>query len=122
MSEYISKEEINRVLLNRIDMNNKCLSGARESKHFEEEKYFSTLIFEDEQIKALFEELPSADVRPNIHAYWKLVNPLQSDDGGAYCCSNCGSGTWGIVPRYWKGCPWCLAIMDGEPKGEKGTE
>lgn len=115
MSEYISKEEINRVLLNRIDMNNKCLSGARESKHFEEEKYFSTLIFEDEQIKALFEKsAPSADVRENIHATWG------EDRYGHIFCTACKE----TMPTEWKSrlCPLCGAIMDREPKGEKGTE
>ena len=77
---------------------------------------------EGKNLKEIVDELLPADVRPNVHGHWKLVHPLQSDDGGAYVCSVCGTGDWGIDPRYWKGCPWCLAIMDGEPIGEKGTE
>ena len=85
MEEYISKEEIDRVLSNRIDRNDECLNGARDKKLFEEEKYFFTLIFEDEQIKALIEELePSADVRPNIHGHWI------KDEENKYHCSKCG--------------------------------
>lgn len=142
MSEYISKQEINRVLLNRIDMNNKCLSGARESKHFEEEKYFSTLIFEDEQIASLIEELSSADVRPNIHGHWE-----EDSKEGFHHCSKCGQIIFSCQ-KWFKCCPKCMAVMDEkpfknchktkceaciyhghcdredmrEPKGEKGTE
>ena len=112
MSEYISKQEINRVLLNRIDMNNKCLSGARESEHFEEEKYFSTLIFEDEQIKALLEEPPSADVIEHARAIKE------------YCKERTKKPTWcNDCPLYEAFCKintppnmWDLPI------GEKGTE
>ena len=66
--------------------------------------------------------IPSADVRENVHGYWKPVDPLQSGDNerfGTYACSVCGTGTYGIIPARWKGCPWCLAVMDGEPKEEK---
>lgn len=129
MEEYISKEEINRVLLNRIGMNNKCLSGARESKYFEEEKYFYTLILEDEQIKALIEEsAPSADVRENIHGHWiehkehcESIGAIPSGLGAYKWCSNCDCG---IDVREWHRshynfCPNCGADMR-EPKGEKG--
>ena len=124
MSEYISKEEINRVLLNRIDMNNKCLIGARESKHFEEEKYFSTLIFEDEQIKALFEEsAPSADVRPNIHGHWVDEKVGRWFAGDIFKCSECGNTLNRSGVNCGRGdanfCPNCGADMR-EPIGEKG--
>ena len=116
MSEYISKEEINRVLLNRIDMNSKCLDGARENNHIEEEKYFFSLIFEGEQIKALIEESAvCADVRPNIHAYWEDRDGISD----FMYCSNCGGKKH--YSEKWIGCPYCLADMR-EPKGEKGTE
>ena len=68
------------------------------------------------------EDCPSADVRENIHGTWMKINPIQSDDGGAYCCSVCGSGDYNINPNTWKGCPWCLAIMDSaDMRGEKMT-
>ena len=118
MSEYISKQEINRVLLNRIDMNNKCLSGARESKQFEEEKYFYTLILEDEQIKALIEEsAPSADVRPNIHGHW-IKDEALSITIDMYKCSICSSLSGA---KHYNFCPKCGADMR-EPKGEKEPE
>lgn len=85
----------------------------------EKDKFAAEIANENIEAYSMAVAALSGDVRPNIHAHWKLVNPLQSDDGGAYCCSNCGSGIWGIIPRYWKGCPWCLAIMDEEPEGEE---
>lgn len=49
------------------------------------------------------------EVRPK--GKWILVNPLQSDDGGAYMCSNCKTGDYGIE-RY-EFCPYCGADMRG---------
>lgn len=43
---------------------------------------------------------------------WIFVNPLQADDGGAYMCSNCKTGDYG-VERY-KYCPFCGAEMRGK--------
>ena len=45
---------------------------------------------------------------------WVLVHPLQEDDGGAYECSCCKSGSWEIDPATWKVCPWCTALMEVE--------
>ena len=45
---------------------------------------------------------------------WVLVHPLQEDDGGAYECSCCKSGSWEVDPATWKACPWCMALMEGE--------
>lgn len=117
MSEYISKQEINRVLLNRIDMNSKCLSGARESKQFEEEKYFYTLILEDEQVKALIEEsAPTADVRPNIHGHWirHLRNDLGVKLNDCIECSECK--TWFTTEELLRRsfCPNCGCCMKEE--------
>ena len=57
MSEYISKEDISRVLSERIGANESCLSNARELGNHEGEQYFHNLVFEDEQITSLIEEL-----------------------------------------------------------------
>jgi hypothetical protein len=46
--------------------------------------------------------------------YWKLIHPLQADDDGAYCCSVCGNGGWGIDPERDKYCYNCGAKMRGE--------
>ena len=45
---------------------------------------------------------------------WVFIHPLQEDDGGAYVCSCCGTGSWEIDPARWKACPWCTALMEGE--------
>lgn len=105
MSEYISKEDISRVLLERTGANESCLSNARELKNHEAEQYFVKLVFEDEQIASLIEELPSADVRPNIHGHWKV------GFGNTWCsCPECsGNGS-----TNWSYCPWCGADMRGE--------
>ena len=106
MSEYISKQEAIEAFSD--------MSDGTPITHGD--------MISDTTAVNVIKSIPSADVRENIHGHWELVNPLQSNDGGAYRCSVCGTGDWHIRPKYWKGCPWCLAIMDGEPKGEKGTE
>ena len=113
MSDYISKEDISRVLLERIGANKSCSIKAREQRLIESKYYFDTLLFEDEQISSLIEELTSADVRPNIHGHW------EEDGHGHIICSACKEAnvsTW--KSRF---CPHCGADMR-EPKGEKGTE
>ena len=56
MSEYISKEDINSVLLERMGANKSCLIHAKELGLHETEQYFSNLLFEDGQISSLIEE------------------------------------------------------------------
>jgi hypothetical protein len=59
----------------------------------------------------------SADVRPNIHGYWE-----DDREGFEHChCSKCGQIIFSCQ-KWFKCCPRCMAVMDGEPKGEKGTE
>lgn len=43
---------------------------------------------------------------------WIIVHPLQEDDGGAYMCSCCKSGSYDVIPKTWKACPWCTALME----------
>ena len=50
-------------------------------------------------------EIPSADVAPVVHGRW--VNRFNAS---VYECSECGT----IGLPCWKGCPECLARMDGE--------
>lgn len=50
------------------------------------------------------------DERPK--GEWVFVNPLQANDGGAYMCSNCKTGDYG-VETYYKYCPFCGADMKG---------
>ena len=107
MSEYICKEDISRVLLDRISANESCLSNARERRYDEGEQHFNKLVFEDEQIASLIEELPSADVRPNIHAHWESI-------GEGFQCSRCGTSCavtetadkwiWHTDDKFCRGC------------------
>lgn len=107
MSGYISKEDISRVLLERTGANESCLSNARELKNHEAEQYFNKLVFEDEQIVSLIEELSPADVRENKRGHWEEDNGY----GLPYHCSICGSG--GL--KFWNFCRDCGADMR-EPK------
>ena len=49
---------------------------------------------------------------------WIYVHPLQEDDGGAYKCSCCSSGSWVVDPTTWRACPWCMALMETERRQE----
>lgn len=42
---------------------------------------------------------------------WILYHPLQADDPGAYMCSICGCGDWGLDPKIDKFCFNCGADM-----------
>lgn len=42
---------------------------------------------------------------------WIHVHPLQSDDHGAYMCSECRTGNWEIDPESYFFCPYCGADM-----------
>ena len=43
---------------------------------------------------------------------WVLIHPLQDDDCGGYMCSCCKSGSYEVIPKTWKACPWCTALME----------
>lgn len=97
MSEYISREEL-----------------------LEKEKYLSDwnidlYYIDSDDVKMI----PSADVRPNIHAEWEKVSADKyiKSANYRYRCSMCGELTIG-EPNF---CPTCGADMR-DPKGEKGTE
>lgn len=57
--------------------------------------------------------LPSVTPQPKM-GKWIFVHPLQEDDEGAYMCSCCGIGNWGIDPKVDKYCFNCGADMEGE--------
>lgn len=58
--------------------------------------------------------LPSAQPEQKI-GYWIPVHPLQTDDEGAYLCSNCNTGDWDIKSTD-KYCKFCGAKMLGVKK------
>lgn len=116
MSEYISKEDISRVLLERNGANKSCLSNARKLGNHEGEQYFQKLVFEDEQIASLIEELSSADVRPNIHGHWEKAKKgiTAGELSNLFKCSCCDCE---LYDNEFNFCPNCGADMR-EPKEE----
>ena len=64
-------------------------------------------------VEEVLRSLPPA--QPKGH--WILVHPLQEDDTGAYMCSECKVGNWGIDPESYFFCPNCGADMRKEKKG-----
>ena len=64
--------------------------------------------------------LPSVTPQPKI-GHWIPVHPLQADDDGAYICSCCKVGNWGIDPKVDKYCFNCGAQMEVED-GRKSTD
>lgn len=73
-----------------------------------------TVFTEDADEKAIEDlkaELQSV-IEPRPQGKWVFVNPLQANDGGAYMCSNCKTGDYG-VETYYKYCPFCGADMRG---------
>ena len=61
--------------------------------------------------------LPSVTPQPKV-GHWIPIHPLQEDDEGAYMCSCCRVGNWGIDPKVDKYCFNCGARMNGG--GEDG--
>lgn len=59
------------------------------------------------QIIDLFDDLPTADVQPVVHAEWVCLEP----EIGFYSCSKCGHNILRATCNY---CPNCGARMDGE--------
>lgn len=106
MSEYISREEL-------IDRLHKTELSADQIR---------MLVYPKEAVIGAIIDCTSADVRENIHARWITIVDSYYKDGtieeNHWECSKCGSGKsgWG----EFKFCPECGAVMDGEPKGEKG--
>ena len=61
--------------------------------------------------------IPSADVRPNIHAEWeKPTGKIQPFGEDTRQCTGCGFFTDKDGCYVYNFCPSCGAIMDGEPK------
>lgn len=83
MEEYISKEEVKGFVRSGISTDTEA---------------------DKEYVCAFIDSIPSADVRPNIHARW------ESDGHGHIICSACK----GANVSTWKSrfCPMCGARMD----------
>ena len=107
MSEYISREEL-------IDRLNKTELSAEQIR---------MLVYPREAVVGAIYDCSPADVRPNIHAYWEDLEPdkdILFKSNMPYRCTACGQRAGKHKVSTYKYCPSCGAIMDGEPKGEKG--
>ena len=72
---------------------------------------------EGKNLKEIVDELPPADVRPNIHAEWeKPTGKIQPFGEDTRQCTGCGFFTDKDGCYVYNFCPSCGAIMDGEPK------
>ena len=66
--------------------------------------------------KQILDDIPSADVRPNIHGHWKVVSDGYGDNAYICECSECKDTVWVYkdADRKWNYCPNCGADMRGE--------
>lgn len=64
-----------------------------------------------EELLALVDGIPAADVEPVVRANWQLL----SGSPGTFRCSNCGAefeeNPYAKCQRKWTGCPVCRAKM-----------
>jgi len=60
-----------------------------------------------EMSEETFDEFPTADVAPVVHGRWIVRH---KGWGSWVDCSECGT----MGSPHWKGCPVCLARMDGD--------
>ena len=63
-------------------------------------------------IETEIEAMPSADVVPAVNGQW-----VQKDSRNPFSwrtCSECGYAVTAAQARVYKGCPKCLARMDGD--------
>lgn len=115
--EYISKEEIidecRRYGNHEHNVQFKP-DVSKDRKHDSE-----VAMFMCEHFRKFVKELPSADVRENIHAYWEDLEPdkdILFKSNMPYRCTACGQRAGKHKVSTYKYCPSCGAIMDGEPK------
>ena len=93
MAEYIEREALLKSLCNLCDgwcENTECNCVNCKSDHR------CDMVVE-------IAEFPAADVAPVVHGRW-------IPDGNTVCCSECKT----MGSPQWKGCPVCMARMDGE--------
>jgi hypothetical protein len=86
--EYITKETVLKML-------NKIENAVEDGEGYQFNEWVGYV-----------EELPTEEVQPIIHAYWKVTDTLI---GKCCTCSNCG----GCPTMEYRFCPYCGAKMDG---------
>lgn len=70
------------------------------------------LVYQGADVLEALDEQPTIEERKT--GKWVLAHPLQEDDDSAYVCSCCKSGSYEVIPKTWKACPWCTALMEVE--------
>lgn len=107
MEEYISKEEIIDECRQYANHENNVKfkpDVSKDRKHDSE-----VAMFMCEHFRKFVKELPSADVRPNIHGHWE-----EDSKEGFHHCSKCGQIIFSCQ-KWFKCCPKCMAVMDEKP-------
>jgi DNA-directed RNA polymerase subunit RPC12/RpoP len=116
MSDYISREDVKKLLWERINLATFMRRGIPNA--------MKSLSFITEQL----EKIPAADVRPVKEGHWVKARGSWCTPGGdpVWECSECGKGihvygiehgTYGsdIADGQWVSCPNCGAMMGGTP-------
>lgn len=64
------------------------------------------------------EALPTIEAEPVRHGHWETINPLYAN----VYCSECGAAADKYLAKSYKGCPFCLCVMDATDvnAGRKG--
>ena len=95
MAEYIERDKVLEEINDRI-------SNIAFTSPYQRE--IEAIVVGMERARDSVEDAPAADVAPVVHGRWITTN-----DNWTFCseCKTLGS-------PQWKGCPVCLARMDGE--------
>jgi hypothetical protein len=108
MAEYIERTEELLLAVNagaRVIENTKKYHGATYCMDVFSDNPKEIPYLKAAEVLREFDGIPAADVAPVVHGRW--VNRFNAS---VYECSECGT----IGLPCWKGCPECLARMDGE--------
>jgi hypothetical protein len=62
--------------------------------------------------------LPVVEAKPVKHGRWETINPIYAN----VYCSECGAASDKHLAKRYKGCPYCLCVMDATDTnaGSKG--
>ena len=109
MAEYIERE----ALLDRLKTHIKRITPIEESRD---------MFYHDSGVNGAVtgavlevEKASAADVEPEVHGRW--VSKDSRNPFSWRYCSECGHTVTASMARSYKGCPVCLARMDGDGNG-----
>jgi hypothetical protein len=62
--------------------------------------------------------MPEIEAKPVKHGRWETINPIYAN----VYCSECGAASDKHLAKRYKGCPYCLCVMDATDTnvGSKG--